>query len=290
MAGMSQELVERLREAQQALEPQFKELRQAVSALKKAVRLAEEDKPDALPMHKALLKLEQSASALPEPSLQGATESFRRETTRALDALAFDFAKDLRDTFARREVEVNGRPPTLLVGELVLQIDVASRKAQWFYGKEALTGRLALSSAAIVEAFERQHRLIVERDTEPSDFLRELFETWRVELQSRSRRPSGNRLNLVDTYSKMTLARQSTRFWNAPSRRTFKDYPRAHFVRDLVLAQSRPTVSVDGARHRLRLGVATKSQADSASRSVWLPAGGLDGEYYSDVTFEEAPA
>lgn len=289
---MDRDLVESLREAQRTLEPQFKELRQAVAALKRAARLAESEKPDALPMNKALLKLEQAAAKLPDDALQAATATFRRETERALDALAFDFAKDLRDTFAGRGVQVDGRPPALLVGDLVLRIDVAARKAQWFYGQEPLTGRLQLSVAAIVAAYERQRKLIAQGETAPADFLRELFATWNGELQSRSRRPAGNRLNLVDTYAKMTMARQSARFWNAPSRQTFKDYPRPQFVRDLVRAQAAPEFSVDGRRHHLRLGVATKSQADSSSRSVWLPSanGGLDGAYYSDVTFEEAPA
>ena len=289
---MDQELVERVREAQRTLDPQFKELRQAVAALKMVARLAEDEKPDALPMNKALLKLEQSAAKLPDGALQAAAAAFRRETERALDALAFDFAKDLRDTFAGRGVEVNGRPPALLVGDLVLRIDVAARKAQWFYGQEPLTGRLPLSGAAIVEAYERQRKLIAQDGSDPADFLRELFATWSGELQGRSRKPVGNRLNLVDTYAKLTMARQSARFWNAPSRQTFKDYPRPQFVRDLVRAQAVPAFSVDGRLQHLRLGVATKSQADSSSRSVWLPSlgGGLDGAYYSDVTFEDVPA
>ena len=289
---MDRDLVESVREAQRTLEPQFKELRQAVAALKTAARLAENEKPDALPMNKALQKLEQAATKLPDDALQAATAAFRSETERALNALAFDFAKDLREVFAVRGVEVDGRPPALLVGDLVLRIDVAARKAQWFYGQEPLTGRLPLSATAIVDAYERQRKLIAQGESDPAEFLRELFATWDGELKSRSRRPAGNRLNLVDTYAKMTLARQSARFWNAPSRQTFRDYPRQRFVRDLVRAQAAPAFTVDGRRHRLRLGVATKSQADSSSRSVWLPSagGGLDGAYYSDVTFEEASA
>jgi hypothetical protein len=56
-------------------------------------------------------------------------------------------------------------------------------------------------------------------------------------------------------------------------------------VRDLVLAQAAPTVEADGKTLHLRLGVATKSQADSPMRSIWLPQSALDGEYYSDLTF-----
>ena len=107
-------------------------------------------------------------------------------------------------------------------------------------------------------------------------------------LETRARKPQGGRINIIETYSKLVLNRQSARFWNAPSRSTFRDYPRALFVRDLVLAGRSPTITVDGARQRLFLGVATKSQAESASRSLWLPQGPFEGSYYSDVTFEPA--
>ena len=85
-----------------------------------------------------------------------------------------------------------------------------------------------------------------------------------------------------------TLNRQNKRFWNNPARSTFKDYPRELFVRDLVLVQETPTVEIDGKRYRLRLAGATKSQTESAMRSIWLPRTALDGDYYADVTFEEA--
>jgi hypothetical protein len=179
---------------------------------------------------------------------------------------------------------VSGRPPTLVVDPLVLQIDINARKAQWFYGKEALTRPLPLSLGAILKAYDQQRKGIVERTIDTEGFLRELHTAWNGLLQEKSRR----RINVVEAYSKLVLNRQSARFWNAPSRSTFKDYERPFFVRDLVLArESDPSVEVDGQRLRLRLGVATKSQAESTSRSLWVPNDALDGEYYSDLTFEE---
>ncbi|MDQ4074697.1 MAG: hypothetical protein M3220_00470 [Chloroflexota bacterium] len=284
---MNEQLLEELQDAQQELEPRFKALRSATGALKQAIKLASEEKADALPMQKALVKLQQAADVVDDPTLQAATASFEAATQGALDALAFEFARDLKETFEERGRTVTGRPPTLVVDPLVLQIDIATRKAQWFYGKEALTRRLPLSLGAILKAFDKQYRTVAERQIDVDDFLGELYGAWTEIIDSRSRRPPGNRLNIVDVYSKVVLNRQSGRFWNAPSRSTFKDYDRALFVRDLVLAQSSPTVSVDGQRHRLRLGVATKSQAENPSRSVWIPEGPLDGQYYSDITFEE---
>jgi hypothetical protein len=170
------------------------------------------------------------------------------------------------------------------VDPLALQIDINARKAQWFYGKEALTRPLTLSLSAIISAYDRQRKQIVDRKVDTDAFLRELHNAWSGLLQEKSRR----RINVVEAYSKLVLNRQSARFWNAPSRSTFKDYERPFFVRDLVLARDAdPTVEVDGQRLRLRLAVATKSQTESTTRSLWIPTSALDGEYYSEVTFEE---
>ena len=283
---MNAELVEQLRRTQQTLEPRAKALRSAAGALKQALKLAGEDKPDALPMQKALIKLQEAAEAVDDDTLQEATGHFQAETEKALGALAFEFAKDLREAFTARGLEVTGRPPTLAVSELVLGIDTAVRKAGWFYGKEALTRPLPLSLSAVVGAFEREQRTILARELDTDAFLGELYTTWAQVLGEKSRRPQGGRVNLLETYSKLVLNRQSGRFWNAPSRSTFRDYPRALFVRDLVLAQPSPTVTINGERQRLFLGVATKSQAESSSRSLWVPQGAFEGGYYADITFE----
>jgi hypothetical protein len=283
---MSQALLEQLQNAQQVLDPQFKALRNATGALNQAIKLAVEEQADALAMQKALSKLRQAGEAVADPELQAASDAFASETQTALDALAYAFAYDLKATFEHRGQTVEGRPPTLVVGELVLNMDIAGRKAQWLYGKEPLTRPLALSINALVQAYDAQRKAIVERKIDVVAFLDEVYKAWQELLAKRERKPTGNRINIVETYSQVVLNRQSPRFWNAPSRSTFRDYERPLFVRDLVLAQAAPTIEVDGKTHRLRLGVATKSQADSASRSIWLPNGPLDGEYYSDITFE----
>ncbi|MCB0047218.1 MAG: hypothetical protein KDD92_17465 [Caldilineaceae bacterium] len=292
---MNEELRQQIQAAQTDMEPRFKALRSATSALKGAQRLADQEKADALPMQKALVKLEQALTlmeeeSLPTVSLQAAVDAFAVETNRALDGLAFDFARDLKESFEERGETVTGRPPTLVVDPLVLQIDIGARKAQWFYGKEALTKPLALSLNAILKAYDQQRKQIVERKTDTDAFLQELYQAWSDLHAEKSRR----RINVVEAYSKLVMNRQSGRFWNAPSRSTFKDYDRQFFVRDMVLTRDAdPVLTVtdekgNEQRLRLRLTGATKSQAESASRSLWLPTTPLDGEYYADVVFEEA--
>lgn len=294
---MNDELLQALQAGQNETDPKFKALKAASSALTAAAQLASQEKLDALPMQKALAKLQEAAqlvkaAGLEDAALDSATTAFGAATQAALDALAFQFARDLKESFEARGQEVEGRPPTLVVNRFVLQIDIAARKAQWFYGKEALTNPLHLSLDAIIKAYDQQRKAILERKDETPTFLADLYRAWNdlmiEKTEKAGRRPAGNRINLVETYAKLVLNRQVARFWNAPSRSTFKDYERRFFVRDLVLAnEAGATVPVNGKFYRLRLGVATKSQTDSATRSVWLPSSALGGDFYGDVTFEE---
>ncbi len=283
---MDQPLLDQLQTAQQAIEPQFRALRSTTSALKAAIKLASEDRAEALAMQKAANKLRDAAETVASPELATALRAFEESTREALDGLAFDFASDVRDALEAWGYAVDGRPPSLIVDPFVLQLDVAGRKAQWVYGKELLGRPLPLSVRAILKAHERQRKDIAERSLDVAAFLGELHGAWQKLLRARTRAPAGGRINLVDVYSRLVLDRQTARFWNAPSRATFRDYERPLFVRDLVRARDMPGLTVDGKAHRLRLGTATKSQADSPSRSLWLPSSPLDGEYYSDLTFD----
>jgi hypothetical protein len=166
------------------------------------------------------------------------------------------------------------------VGLLTLQINMAARKGQWFYGKEALTKPVPLSLTGVVKAYERQAKRIGGRKINAEELVEELRQAWQDCLAKRKQKPSGGRINIVEVFGQLTLNRQSNRFWNQPSRATFKDYERPLFVRDLVLLKEQ------GASDSFRLGVATKSQADQPSRSIWLPETAVDGEYYSDITFD----
>ena len=273
-----EDVLTQLEAAQAELEPQFKALRGVMSALNTAVRLAAADKADALPMYKALTKLETAAAPIENGELGAAVSAFASATQTALDNLAFEFAKDLREEFAKRGETVEGRPPTLTVGLLTFNINIAARKGQWFYGKEALTRPIPLSLTGILKAYDRQVKRIVNRKLEDS-FVPDLQKAWQDCVAKRDRRPSEGRVNIVEVYSQMTLNRQSARFWNQPSRSTFRDYPRDLFVRDLALVRDQHT-------HPFRLGVASKSQADQTSRSIWLPETATEGQYYSDITFD----
>lgn len=273
-----EELLAGLHLAQAELDPQFKALRASIGALRAAVRLASEEQADALPMQKVLVKLQAAAVEVENETLDAAVAAFAAETQKALDNLAYDFAKDLRDAFVARDDIVEGRPPVLAVGLFTFEINIVARKGKWFYGKDALTRPIPLSLTAILKAYDHQVKRIVNRAVDVPQFDQDLRKAWQDCKDKRTR--SSGRINIVEVYAQLTMNLQTNRFWNAPSRRTFKDYGRALFVRDLVLAREQGTTS------RFRLGVATKSQTEQAGRSIWLPETATEGKYYSDIIFE----
>ena len=88
-----EELLTKLKEAQDQLTPEFKALRNIMGALNGAIRLASEEKADALPMQKALVKLETAAAESDNEILQAATVAFAEETNAALSNLAMILRK-----------------------------------------------------------------------------------------------------------------------------------------------------------------------------------------------------
>ncbi|HSH05897.1 MAG TPA: hypothetical protein VLL52_25505 [Anaerolineae bacterium] len=280
-------LLTQLEQAQDELTPEFKALRTTMSALKTAIKLAQADKPDAIPMQKALQKLETAAEPIDNTTLTTAIAQFRTVTNEALNNLAFDFAKDLKKAFEEQGIKVTGRPPTLTIDILTLKIDIAARKGQWFYGQEPLTRPLPLSTNHILKAYHAQQKRIGDRDLNPSAFLQEIYNAWTTCINKRSRRPTEGRINIIEIYSQIILDRQTNRFWNAPARKTFKDYDRELFVRDLVLLHQsgHTTLNTPEGSQTLRLGVATKSQTEQSSRSIYLPDVG-SSNYYSDISFQ----
>ena len=278
------EALTHLETAQTELEPQFAALRATMGALKPAIRLSKDEKADALPMQKALLKLEtavvdmQNETIIDTANLETAVSALATVTNAALNDLAFDFAKDLRDEFTKQGVTMDGRPPTLTVGMLTFKMDIASRKGQWLYGQETLTSPLPLSRYRIFQTYKQQVKRIAERELS-DDFLPKLQVAWQKVMDARKTRPRGGRVNLIEVYSQLTMDMQKVNFWNQPSRRTFQDYPREFFARDLALVREQGNAP-------FRLGVATKSLAEKASRSIWVPKTAVDGDYYSDITFD----
>ena len=107
---MNENLLAQIHAAQESLIPQFKALRSATGALRNANKLAAEERHDAIAMQKVLVKLQLASELVEDDALSAAVETFATETQAALDALAFEFARDLKEVFEERGERVEGRP------------------------------------------------------------------------------------------------------------------------------------------------------------------------------------
>ena len=89
----------------------------------------------------------------------------------------------------------------------------------------------------------------------------------------------------MDCYYELALMRQSRAFHSEPSKRSFVDNGRAQFAYDFYEFTQRQRHAYEG-RH-VAAHNATKSQADSADRSIWIVEGNSphDGRYIGDVDF-----
>ena len=89
----------------------------------------------------------------------------------------------------------------------------------------------------------------------------------------------------MDCYYELVLLRQSRTFHTEPSKRTLVDYSRAQFAYDFYEFAQRQRHAYEG-RH-VAAHTATKSQTDSADRSIWIVEGSSphDGHYIGDIEF-----
>jgi hypothetical protein len=81
------------------------------------------------------------------------------------------------------------------------------------------------------------------------------------------------------------LLRQGRAFASEPSKRTFTDYTRAQFLYDFYEFAHRQRLVYDG--QSVKAHSATKSQTDSAAKSMWVVEGDspYDGRYIADIEF-----
>jgi hypothetical protein len=111
------------------------------------------------------------------------------------------------------------------------------------------------------------------------------------EAYQRTRRKQaidGTRVNIVDCYLEFVWLRQGRAFSSEPSKRTFTDYSRAQFIYDFYEFAGLQRLSTDNGQI-VRAHSATKSQADSPAKSMWIVEGDTpyDGRYIADVEFEK---
>jgi hypothetical protein len=265
-----------LRRESKALANQVKSLRNAIAAL-------QGDLVDLIKLDRAFQSFQ--ASPLQDDNLQTLMPDLQREIEQAQARLGNEFGVALRDALDELDITIGGRPPRFEAGRYEIHANFVNRTASISYGKTELVPRVRLSLDVLIKAYQREVKIVEGRSEDGKRWIEQFYTAWgNAQFKQSKKSP---RVNIVECYYELVLLRQKRTFSSAPSKRTFVDYSRAQFIYDFYEFTHSQRLNHKGlyvAAH-----TATKSQADSTSRSMWIVEGTAphDGRYVSDIVFEK---
>lgn len=223
-------------------------------------------------------------SLLPEqPAI---LESYSAILKAESERLGSTFGRILHDAFAAEGLKLEGKPPDMHIGRFRIKLDFLKRSARLFYGKEPVGKSVGLSAELILKEYHAAHREIYEREVDGKDWLKRLYEAWRI-VRFRQGDKSSD-ANLVACYIEMVLRNQPDSFLRREPRKSlFKEYTRAQFAYDVDRFIFRQKLRHDGLTPFLRN--ASKAQTDSSDRAIWIVDGETPegGSYMSTLTFRK---
>lgn len=267
------------------LRRESKALANEVKAIRDAIAALQGDIVD-------LIKLDHAYQVLRESPLQRDDQAallseLAQEVEQAQARLGDEFGAALRAELAGMGIQIGGRPPRFEIGRFEILADFVNRLASISYGKTVLVPRAKLSLDTLIKTYQAQVAAIEGRGEDGKQWIQQFYAAW--ENARRKANKNTSRANIVDCYYELVLLRQKRAFTSTPSKRTFVDYDRAQFAYDFYEFAHRQ--HLDHAGLHVAAHTATKSQADSPSRSMWIVEGNgpHDGRYVSDIDFVDKP-
>lgn len=288
--AQAQQAFEHLRLKDEVVDPLLPDLRREskalaalVTALKDALSALRGESVDVVKLGRAITAMQ--SAKIQDDALNALMPELEQELEHAQRTLGETFGEALRHALAEIGITIGGRPPRFEVGPFEITANFVNRTATISYGKNPIPRRVSLSVEAVIKAYQRETRAIMERNEDPTRWMEQFYSAWQ---NARLKRDAPDqRANIVDCYYELTLIRQSRAFRREPSKHSFADYSRAQFAYDFFEFAER--------QHRDYKGLkvfghgATKSQADSVDKSIWIVegVGPHDGRYIADVVFSK---
>lgn len=201
----------------------------------------------------------------------------------SLADLEFSFAHDLRIAFEEKGIKLEG-PPHELVGDLfVIKVDMASRQVHITFSKQPVTDKkVKLDVEKVLSTYQKAKKEICERNTNNDEILKALFEAYQRVLKL-SDQPIGARAPIVDCYREMVLIKQPNSFRKTPSKTSFVDYPKTHFIYDMLQARRENKLITNG--YRLNFGTSTIEVGADSTKALFLAVAALQGQYMKEIYF-----
>jgi hypothetical protein len=256
------------------LRQQAKFLTATIGALKDARVALNNDPIDVVRLDRAVTVLQQGGIELE------VMEALTQELEEAQAQLGNLFGVALNKHLAEMGINMGGMAPRFEAGRFELVANFVARKVSIYYGKMEIAKNVPISVEAVIKAYRGAFKSIVERNENGQAWIGQFYTAY--ETARRLSEKSSARVNIVDCYFQMVLLRQNRTFYFEPSKRTMTDYSRAQFIYDFVEFMALGHQGQD-----VHIHTATKSQTDSASKSMWMVDGSSphDGRYVADIEF-----
>jgi len=278
-AGLKEEVIDPLLPS---LRRDLKTQTSLAGALKDAVAALRGDSVDVIKLSHAYATLQ--GAKIQDAALSALLPDIGQELEQAQYVLSDTFGHALRAALAEQGIAIGGRPPRFEVGRFEIAANFVSRGASISYGKEIVVKRAPLSVEAVLKAYAREAKAITGRNEDGTRWVELFYQAWKNARQRRD--TSDNRANIVDCYFELVLLRQPKNFRNAPGKSSFVEYSRAQFAHDFFQFANAQPIKYKGMK--IFGHVATKSQAESADKSIWIVEGDSPhaGRYIADVVFD----
>ncbi len=262
-------------------------LRQAIiKPLDRAQRALKDPHRNAVALHEATDTLSQPPEEVALPgNYNKLLKQLRALADEKLSELEFTFARDLREAFTEVGVKLEG-PPTKLIAELfVIEPDLRKKQVQMTFSRQPVArGAIKLDVEKVVTTYQRARREICERQVDPAELLKELFEAYGRTLKLNDDK-LGARANIVECYRELVIVRQPMAFRRTPAKTSFVDYPKTHFIYDML--QLRQGRRMNFQSYRLNLGVSTIEVGADSTRAMFLATSATEGQFIKDLYFAQ---
>jgi hypothetical protein len=278
------ELSNALIEMRRQLAAEVKMRREVIKPLEQALRALKNPHDNAVALYEASVVLERPAAGLALPKdYTATTKNLRALADAQLSELEFTFARDLREGFKEKGIVLTGPPTKLLADLFVIEPNLRKKQVSITFSRQPATAKkIKLDVEQVITAYERARREICERKVDLNALIAELFEAYQ-RLLKLSGKNLGARVGIVECYRELVLVRQPLSFRKTPSKQSFVDYPKTHFVYDMLELRRQNKLTHEG--HRLNLGTATIEVTGDSTRAIFFATGATEGQFIKDLYF-----
>lgn len=284
---MSEELSANLSEVRRVLSTEVKSRQNVIKPIEQALRALKDPHSNAVALYEAGVALDKSATEIELP--RGAQKLFTELKNLAdthLSELEFTFAKDLREAFkSELDMKLSGESTMLVADLFLIKPDIRRKQVEITFSRQPVTAKkIKLDVMQVVSAYERARKEICERKVDYDALIQEIFEAYERTLKLDGKQ-IGFRQNIVACYRELVLVRQPLGFRKAPSKNSFKDYPKTHFAYDMLELRRNKKLTYKGLR--LNLGVSTIETGGDTAKAMFLATGANEGQFIRDLYFSE---